>query len=239
MKPSLRYAQAIPGRTDGRGIGIIESRVIPQCNEGLALLAGSGAWTAEDAAQLRAWMEAFHAWLTTSANGLDEADEANNHGTWYDVQVAHLALVLDRRDEARRVLEAGRTGRLAKQVRPDGSQPHELARTKSLSYSLFNLEAMVALARLGERVGVDWWGFKAGNGACLGAAIRFLAPFADPARPWIRKDIKDAERMRLLPLLAEALRHREDEEFRALLLRHGASAGAAEARWNLAWSPGE
>ena len=88
-------------------------------------------------------LEEFYTWLRTSANGRDEQNAGNNHGTWYDAQAAHLALVLERTDDARDILTQGLSRRLASQVRPDGSQPQELGRTKSL-YSLFHNESQGA-----------------------------------------------------------------------------------------------
>lgn len=224
MNPNFQHAQAIPGITAGRGIGLIEARGLTTLNDAVALLAGSPAWTEADRAAFTAWLTEFYGWLTTSANGRDEQRAENNHGTWYDVQVAHLALVLGRTDDARRVLTAGLTRRLARQVEPDGAQPHELARTNSLGYSLFNLEALFKCARLAAHVGVDWWSYRTEDGRSLGAALAYLAPYADPAEPWPRRDLHEPDRGRLIPLLAEYLRHREDARLRALLERLGAAA---------------
>ncbi len=217
MNPNFQHAQAIPGITTGRGIGIIEAQALVWANEGLALLAGAPEWTEADRAAMRAWNEAFYVWLTTSRNGLDEKAWHNNHGTWYDAQVAHLALVLGRTDDARRLLTEGLEVRLAKHVEPDGRQPHELERTRSFGYSVYNLEALFLCARLAERVGVDWWSFATADGRSLRAALRFLAPYVDPAKPWIKEDLEPGNRARLVPLLRQYLQRRPDPELRAFL----------------------
>lgn len=147
MNPNFQHAQAIPGITTGRGIGIIEAQHLMRANDGLALLAGFAAWTEADRAAMRAWNEQFYHWLTTSKNGLDEKGWHNNHGSWYDAQTAHLALVLGRDGDARKILTDGLHVRLAKQIEPDGRQPHELERTRSLAYSIYNLEALFTCAR--------------------------------------------------------------------------------------------
>ena len=235
MNPNLEHAQAIPGINHGRGIGIIESRGLLPLIDGLALLAGSPAWTARDAAAMTAWLAAYYGWLTTSKHGRDEAAAENNHGSWYDVQVVALALALGRTADAKKILAAAPAKRIARQIEPDGRQPLELERTKSLSYSLFNLEALLLLARFGENVGVDLWAFSTADGRSLRAALRYLAPFADPAKRWPKQDIEVADRVRLLPLLVEALRHGDDPQFRQPLLNFGRRAALAE-RWRL-WSP--
>lgn len=224
MNPNFQHAQAIPGVTDGRGIGIIEAQNLMHANEGLALLAPSVAWTAADRAAMLEWNERFYRWLTTSKNGLEEKAWPNNHGTWYDAQVAHLALVLGRTDEARKILSAGLSERVAKHVEPDGRQPHELERTNSLSYSIYNLEAFFVCARLAEFVGVDWWRFSTLDGRSLSGALRFLAPYVDPKKAWLKKEIHDANRARLVPLLRHFTQRVDDADLKALLRQHSAHA---------------
>lgn len=235
MNPNLEHAQAIPGINHGRGIGIIESRGLLPLIDGLALLAGSPAWTAPDAAAMNAWLAAYYGWLTTSKHGRDEAAAENNHGSWWDVQTVALALALGRADDAKQILTAAPVKRIARQIEPDGRQPLELARTKSLSYSLFNLEALLLLARFGENVGVDLWAFSTADGRSLRTALRYLAPYADPAMEWPKQDIEAADRVRLLPLLLEALRHGDDPRFRAPFGKAGPRSALAE-RWRL-WTP--
>lgn len=235
MNPNLEHAQAIPGINDGRGIGIIESRHLVNLVDGLALLAGSAAWRADDAAAMQAWLASFYGWLTTSKNGRDEAAAENNHGSWCDAQTVALALALGRTADAKKILAAAPAKRLARQIEPDGRQPLELERTKSLNYSLFNLEALMLLARYGEQVGVDLWAFAPADGRSLRAALRYLAPYADPAKPWPKQDIEAADRVRVLPLLLEALRHGDEVRFREPLGKFGRLAPPGE-RWRL-WSP--
>jgi hypothetical protein len=184
---------------------------------------------------MTAWLAAYYGWLTTSKHGRDEAAAENNHGSWYDVQVVALALALGRAADAKQILTAAPARRIARQIEPDGRQPLELERTKSLNYSLFNLEALMLLARFGENVGVDLWEFSTADGRSLRAALRYLAPFADPAKQWPKQEIEAADRLRLLPLLVEALRHGDNPQFREPLLSFGRRAGLAE-RWRL-WSP--
>src|SRR5262245_616143 len=138
MNPHLKYGQGIPGITEGRGIGIIETRGLPEMIDGVLLLSGSPRWSAEDEAGLQSWMKTYLTWLVTSSYGLEEGKNGNNHETWYDVQVAGLAFYTGQRDVARRTLEGARQ-RIAGQIDPDGRQPRELERTRSFDYSEFNL----------------------------------------------------------------------------------------------------
>ena len=77
----------------------------------------------------------------------------------------------------------------ATQIEPDGSMPAELARTKSLSYSLFNLNAFFTLARLGEIVDVDLWNYRTADGRSVRGALDWMTPFATGQKPWTHKQI--------------------------------------------------
>ena len=232
MNPNLEHAQAIPGANRGRGAGIIDAHELVGLIDGLALLAGSPAWSSADAEAMRAWLADYHRWLTTSKNGRAEAAAENNHGSWYDVQAGGLAIALGRADDARKILAAVPQKRIARQIEPDGRQPLELQRTRSLNYSLFNLEALATLARLGEHVGLDLWNFSTADGRNLRAALRLLAPYADPQKVWPRQDVRGENRARVLPLLAEALRHGDEPAFRELLARFRSEPAEGE-HWRL------
>jgi hypothetical protein len=192
MNPHLQYGQAIPGINTGRGIGIIETARLAHLLDRAELLAGSPAWTAEDRRGLRDWMAAYLEWLLTSSHGQDEARTTNNHGSWYDVQVAGLALRTGQPDKARVQLDNVMRARIAAQVQPDGRQPRELERTRALAYSLFNLEAFMCAAALGDRVGVDLWSFETPDGRSLRRALDYLLPYADPSTKWPHAQITPA-----------------------------------------------
>jgi hypothetical protein len=192
MNPHLQYGQAIPGINAGRGIGIIETARLAHLLDRVELLSGSPAWTPDDRRGLRDWMAAYLEWLLTSSHGQDEGKATNNHGTWYDVQVAGLALRTGQPDKARVQLDKVMRARIAAQVQPDGRQPRELERTRALAYSLFNLEAFLCAAALGDRVGVDLWSFETKDGRSLRRALDYLLPYADPSKKWPHAQITPA-----------------------------------------------
>jgi hypothetical protein len=184
MSPNLDHAQAIPGGVTGRAAGLIEFRDMPLLVDALGLLEASPAWTAADRKAMREWMEEYHRWLTTSRIGKAEEKATNNHGTWYDVQVMAPALYLGKKDEARRLAETFGQRRIAAQVQPDGSQPRELGRANSWGYSVFNVAAMMSMAELAERVGVDVWKYRSADGRSLRKALDYLTPYLDGDRKW-------------------------------------------------------
>ncbi len=200
MNPHLQFGQYIPGINQGRGIGIIETRSLPELLDGVLLLAGSPSWTKADDDSLQAWMRAYLSWLVESTHGREEAKNGNNHETWYDVQVAGLALYTGQVDVARRTVEGARA-RVARQIEPDGRQPRELERTQSWHYSQFNLAAFMDLASLGRHVGVDLWNYRTEDGRSIRGAVDFLVPYAAGERPWSYDQITPFRASTLHPIL--------------------------------------
>lgn len=66
----------------------------------------------------------------------------------------------------------------------DGSQPHELKRTKSLGYSLMNLEGFVYLAQFAEKLNINLWDYQTAEGAGLKKAFAFLRPYLKDPKSW-------------------------------------------------------
>jgi hypothetical protein len=205
MNPHLRFAQAVLGVNDGRGTGIIEARGLADAADAAILLLGSQAWTKDDQTALERWGEQYYEWLTRSRNGQDERAATNNHGTWYDVQAAHWALVLGRKAEAKGIVEEARARRLEVQIAADGRQPLELTRTASFSYSCFNLRAWSDLALLGRHADVDLWAERAPGGRSLRSALDYLVPYlGKQPKPWPGQQIHGSNPDEILPVLRRA-----------------------------------
>lgn len=218
MNPNLQFAQAIPGQNTGRGIGVIESRGLTRVVDSVGLLAGAKSWTKAEQAGLEAWFTQYLNWLLESKNGREENAAKNNHGTHYDVQVVSFALFVGKTDFARQTLENVTKKRIASQIEADGRQPLELARTKSWNYSAMNLEGFIALAELGENVGLDLWHFQTKDGRGIRLAIEFLYPFLNPSNKWQYEQIEGWEPDRLFPLMRRAARKYRDEKFHKMMM---------------------
>jgi hypothetical protein len=193
MNPHLRYGQAVPGQKEGRGAGIIDTRYFVRVLDSVALLQQTGIWTSEDQAGLVAWMRDYLDWLRTDPMGRDEASERNNHGTWYDAQVAAIALFVGERRLARQIVESAKAKRIARCIEPDGRQPEELERTKGLHYSAFNLSAMSVLGRIGEQVDVGLWNYASADGRSLRQALDFVLPYLAGEKEWPHEQIDEID----------------------------------------------
>jgi len=220
MNPNLEYAQFIPGINTGRGIGLIETRGFTRVVDAIGLLEGSKALTPDDARGLKGWFEKFLQWMLDSKNGREEAAAKNNHGTYYDLQVASFALFVGRKDLAKQILEQARQKRIATQIEPDGRQPLELARTKAWSYSNGNLDGLMDLATLGERSGVDLWHFQTQDGRSIRRALDFLTPVALGESKWQYQEIGGGVKPEsLFPLMRRAATIYRDPPYRAVMAR--------------------
>ena len=185
MNPSLNYAQGIPGKCDGRGIGIIDWSGMYVLISSIQILDSHGFLRTQIKQPLFLWFKEYLDWLQNSKYGKEIDDSAkNNHATWFDVQVAGIALLLGENTIAQTRLEKTKFKRIATQIDPDGSQPHELARTKSLSYTVMNLRGFILLAILAEQVNVDLWNFETPDGRSILKAMNYLIPYVSKEKEW-------------------------------------------------------
>lgn len=186
MAPHLRFAQMIPGVVSGRPVGIIDMALyLPEVLQAERLLAESpeSPWKAADADALAAWCAALLDWLDHSELGQREGEAHNNHGTCFDRLVVALAVRLDRRERAVAQLDRAMR-RIATQIAPDGSMPHELGRTCSFGYTALNVSAFVDLATAGRQLGVDLWGWRDHAAGNIPAAVDFVYRHACASAPW-------------------------------------------------------
>jgi hypothetical protein len=210
MNPNLRFAQAILGVNDGRGIGVLDARGFAEVVDGLALLEGSSNWTAADDQALHGWFETYFTWLTTSDNGKDEARQKNNHGNWYDAQAGAIASYLGKTDFVRDLAKTAETKRVGVQIEPDGQQPLEEARTKSFGYCVFSLTALMKVAQIADTAGVDLWHYKSPRGGSIQAALDYLVPYAEKQKEWQHATITGFNPKELRePLLMAAVAYRD------------------------------
>lgn len=79
MNPNLEHAQAIPGATQGRGLGVIDTVSLIYLLDAVAHLRPGSQWSADDLDGLRQWFSDYLDWLLTSENGRAECAEPNNH----------------------------------------------------------------------------------------------------------------------------------------------------------------
>lgn len=203
MNPNVKYGQAVKGETEGRKEGVLETRGFARVVDAIGLLQGSKSWTANDQHAMQAWIGAFLSWIQTSTIGKAEMNADNNHGTWFDAQRLAYALFLGQHDLANEICRNA-IRRLDKQMDDNGNFPKELARTKSLGYSFFNVDAFFQVAVLAEKTDVDLWNVVTPSGKSLRKAVETLEPYFSKEKEWTGKQIEPYNLAGEIPLFYQA-----------------------------------
>ncbi|MET0534312.1 MAG: alginate lyase family protein [Steroidobacter sp.] len=184
MNPDLQYAQAIQGRTTGRGIGIIDTIHLVEVARAIPFLSDASVMSESEQQQVKQWFSEYLQWMTTSRNGIEEREAKNNHGTCWVMQVAQFAQYTGNQRLIAECSERYKTVLLPDQLASDGSFPLELKRTKPYSYSLFNLDAMATICKIVSTPRDDLWTFALADGRSMRKAMAFMAPYIADKKSW-------------------------------------------------------
>lgn len=191
VNPNIKYGQGIPGEVGGRRAGFIEWRSINAVINTIQLLSANNVFSTDEIQVLNTWIAEYYHWIKTDSMGIENDNGLQNHSTCYDYQMVGLARYLGLDDEAKSRLEAAKIKRIATQIEPDGKQPREIGRTKSVHYCTMNLKVMSYVAELGKPLGVDLWNYSSDDGRSMKKAFEFLRPFAEGSEVWSYKQITE------------------------------------------------
>ncbi len=191
MNPHLRYAQAIPGVSPGRGIGIIDTLHLIEVPPAIDAMQKSPAFAVETCAGMKQWFREYTEWMMTSKNGRDEAAAKNNHAVAFWLQVAVFAKFIG--DEVK-LAEGRRQFKevfVPNQMAADGSFPAELKRTKPYAYSIFQLDNMSTLCQVLSTPTDNLWNFQLPDGRGIRKAVAYLEPFLADKSKWpLKPDVQ-------------------------------------------------
>lgn len=191
MNPDMENARSIPGNSSVRGAGILDGRVLIRAIQGMEFLAQSGAWDPKEQAAVRKWFEEYLHWLTQSKQGMEEKKSGNHHATWWTAQVAAVATFVSNSAAQQAAFTYYRDHILPRQIRANGSAPHEESRNRSLSLSAFNLEGCTVICRIAQVQGVDLWQVRAKSNATLETVVNYLQPYLSDPRQWSKEQVTD------------------------------------------------
>lgn len=187
MNPNMNFAQAVPGVSNGRPEGVLDGASFIGVIDAAGLIGPSGALTPSETKALEGWFARYLDWMLNSANGKAEGKAANNHGLWYDAQVARFALFARKPGIARRIALAFPKARIAQQVDASGALPAELGRTRSFHYSLYALGAAYSVADSAACLGIDLYRAEE-KGRSLRKATDYVAAYRGRATDWPYKE---------------------------------------------------
>ena len=187
MNPNLQYAQAIPGRSPGRGIGIIDALHLIEVPAAVEAMERSPKLPPGVLSGLKKWFGDFADWMVTSKNGQEEAKAKNNHSVAYFLQLAVYAKFAG---DEKKLAECRRQFKevfLPEQMALDGSFPRELARTKPYGYSIFQLDNLITLAQVLSTPQEDLLLYARPDGRGARKAMEFLYPYLADKSKWPKK----------------------------------------------------
>lgn len=195
MNPHLEYAQ-VRWRHDGNkgsGRGIIEMKDLYYFLDAVRLLERGEFLSSDEQDALREWFTQYIDWLRTSSSGRSERAANNNHGTYYDLQVAAIAAYLGEVGIVRDTLRDSRS-RLLAQFDVSGAQPEELKRATTAHYCCFNLQGWIHLAMLAAACAEDLWSFQGSDGRGIRRGMEWLLSHSEREWPYAQTDEFDVER---------------------------------------------
>jgi hypothetical protein len=218
MNPNLTYAETVRGKSKIYSAGVMAGRNLTDVIDAIGLIQHSSAWSNEDQVGIVSWFNQYLDWLLKSNSGKEEALKINNHGTYYYVQVSAIALFLNKTNITRNILKASIESSssstfvapeksISVKILPNGLQPFELQRTRSLDYSMFNLLGLFKLANIGQNAGVDIWNYKTDRVPLLQKALDFLLPYIIKKYPWPYSQVTQINRYLATDLLCQAIIH--------------------------------
>ena len=190
MNPHLKYAQYVPGHDKGSPWGLIDSARFSALLESVVSLPFNKEWTPDDLESLKVWFMKYFIWLISDPFPVQEDELGRtNHGTWYDVQYVSIAMFLKNPDLALRHIRKRVLPRLDLQFLNSGEMPFELYRTRSFSYSVFNLTAWSRLCAYGRKLDFDLWDRPSNDNATVHKAFDYLKPYLDGEKKWIYPEL--------------------------------------------------
>ena len=211
MNPHLEYGQAIRGICSGRGIGIIDTSALVRLIYGADIIRMTGHYDRETAG-LKKWFEDYTTWLNTSEKGLEEKNYFNNHSNWWNTQVAAYCAFTGNEELLAECFEKYKNDILVNQVDEKGRFTDEITRTRSYSYSVFNMTACAIIAEIAYYKGVDLWNYTAKNGNSLKKCVEFFKPYYENLFLWEYEQITEEECIgEKLPMKLAAMRYHDEE----------------------------
>jgi hypothetical protein len=189
MNPNMNFSQAIKGENTGRGAGLIDGRHLIKIIEAIGILNQVHMIPIKDVEMMQGWFSSYLNWMQTSKNGQEEMNAPNNHGVWYDALRLSIALFTDQNELANKIVLNAQK-RLESQLDSNMRFPLEMARTTSLHYSLFVVEAFMKIAKMGEFTKTELWNYSGKNGKSLKKSFNEIAPYLYQETKWDGQQIK-------------------------------------------------
>lgn len=190
MNPNLNFGQAIPGKTEGRGIGIIDTYRFVKLVDSIGVLSEMGALSPREREGLQSWFSDYALWMLMSENGKQERAALNNHGIYFDAQLMAFSAFSGDMAAVKVIANGVKKSRIPGQINKKGQLPLELKRTRPFHYTAFTVNAFFDAADVAECVGEDLWYYETPKQQSLKSALAYQAQYAGALTKWRFKEIR-------------------------------------------------
>ena len=189
VNPNINFGQAVPGAAEGRKAGVQEWLNQYHIITALQIFENANMLTDDIKCEMKNWFEQYLNWLLTNEMAIEAGNTGQNHANHYNHQVVGLLIYLNRTKEAKQIIENAKYNRIAIQISPDGRQPKEMGRTRSVHYASLNLWSLSELTFIGKKLGVDLWSFETEDKRSLRQAFLYLKKYVNQPEKWPYKEI--------------------------------------------------
>jgi hypothetical protein len=126
-----------------------------------------------------------------------------------------MALFIDKTEIALNEIEIFKN-RMESQLKSDGSQPFELARTKSWGYVNMNLFGYFLIAKLAENANIQLWNHQISEGKNMRNALDWIIPYLKNEKIWEYEQIQKISYGETIKILKYASIKYSNPEYEAL-----------------------
>lgn len=175
MNPHLKYAQAIPGVSDGSVVGTIDTRVLPEMLNALSATQVQNSLNKEVLLGLNDWISSYSLWLRDSDFVKKNLNKINNNvGTAYYMQlISYSQFVNGQNNQIDGNVKKQLYSLLDVQFTKKGIQKFEGNREDSSVYTLSNLIYWYNISDMLSENNIDLWNYTGENGKNLREAYDF------------------------------------------------------------------
>jgi len=189
VNPNINFGQAVPGTADGRKAGVQEWLQQYHVITALQIFEYANILPEDVKTEMKHWFQQYLNWLLKDKMAIEAGKTGQNHANHYNHQIVGLLIYLGREEEAKQIIENAKYDRIAVQILPDGRQPKEMGRTRSVHYASLNLWSLTELSFIGKNLGVDLWNFETEDIRSLQKAISYLKKYINQPEKWPFKEI--------------------------------------------------
>lgn len=189
VNPNINFGQAVPGAVDGRKAGVQEWLHQYHVITALQIFKNAKVLPKQIEVEINHWFENYLHWLLFDKMAVEADKTGQNHANHYNHQVVGLLIYLGRKEEAKQIVENAKYDRIAKQIKPNGLQPKEMGRTRSVHYAALNIWSLTELTFIGRSLDVDLWNFETKDKRSLKQAFHYLKPYIESPEKWPFKEI--------------------------------------------------